>query len=147
VCRAAGQRSTLTALRGPWPKDTYSKLVKTEDQILSALALLSVSYAQLEPIWCKRLTERSDVMHPAFVRRDRSFCAVQLTGSVDRGLLSPLRPPPAESRVGAGHADDYADFREIGVLPHAKTATKGGRENSDRENRGEFACQGSRRSA
>ena len=60
--------------RGPWPKKSYAELIRIEGQVLASLALLSVAYARLEPVWCKRLAERSDVMHPAFV----SYCPTHI---------------------------------------------------------------------
>lgn len=53
--------------RGPWPKAKYAKLVEAHGNLLGALALLSSAYARLHPVWCRRL-ERSDHLHPAFVR-------------------------------------------------------------------------------
>ncbi|WVQ77075.1 hypothetical protein IAR50_006758 [Cryptococcus sp. DSM 104548] len=54
-------------LKGPWPKKTYAKLYKVQSEILVTLALLSSAYSRLEVVWCKRLTTRSLLMHPAFI--------------------------------------------------------------------------------
>jgi hypothetical protein len=55
-------------LQGPWPKDKYDELLSIQIQILDALGLTSGAFTRLEPRWCKLLAERSDMMHPAFVR-------------------------------------------------------------------------------
>ncbi|TYJ56489.1 hypothetical protein B9479_002736 [Cryptococcus floricola] len=54
-------------LKGPWPKKTYAKLYKVQNEILVTLALLSSAYSRLEVVWCKRLATRSLLMHPAFI--------------------------------------------------------------------------------
>lgn len=55
------------ATRGPWPKDKYVKIVRIQQAMLGACALLTAASSQLEPQWCRRITDDSDFMHPAFV--------------------------------------------------------------------------------
>lgn len=55
------------AMRGPWPKDKYVRLIRIQESMLGASSLLSAAYSQLEPKWCERLTDTSDLMHPSFV--------------------------------------------------------------------------------
>lgn len=62
-----GFASLEPGIQGPWPKAKYQELTRIEGQILSALGLLSGSFARLQPKWCKLLAERSAMMHPAFV--------------------------------------------------------------------------------
>ncbi|WWC66524.1 uncharacterized protein I206_100427 [Kwoniella pini CBS 10737] len=54
-------------LRGPWPKQKYEALFKTQSQVLSTLALLSSAYSRMDVKWCKRLASRSELMHPSFI--------------------------------------------------------------------------------
>lgn len=55
------------ATRGPWPKEKYVKIVRIQEAMLGASALLTAASSQLEPQWCRRITDDSDFMHPAFV--------------------------------------------------------------------------------
>ncbi|CAK9785943.1 hypothetical protein CC85DRAFT_328300 [Cutaneotrichosporon oleaginosum] len=55
------------AIRGPWPRAQYEKLIFIQESMLASSALLTAAYSQLEPEWCERITDRSDLMHPAFV--------------------------------------------------------------------------------
>ncbi|BEJ11424.1 hypothetical protein CspHIS471_0108460 [Cutaneotrichosporon sp. HIS471] len=55
------------ALRGPWPKAQYQRLLYIQGSMLSSSALLVAAYSQLEPEWCARITDRNALMHPAFV--------------------------------------------------------------------------------
>jgi hypothetical protein len=65
-----GFASLEPGIQGPWPKAKYQELTRIEGQILSALGLLSGSFARLQPKWCKLLAERSAMMHPAFVSHE-----------------------------------------------------------------------------
>ena len=66
--RCRGDISLTT--RGPWPKKKYGKLVNAHGNMLGALMVLASAYSRLEPEYCRRL-ERSDHLHPAFVRSKR----------------------------------------------------------------------------
>lgn len=77
-------------LQGPWPKQTYHELLDVQAQILNSLVMLAGAFARLDPAWCKLLADRSDTMHPAFVRPRAATPAATLNPSEMRqGIADP----------------------------------------------------------
>lgn len=87
-----GFASLEPEMRGPWPKEKYEKLVRIQESMLGASSLLSAAYSQLEPKWCERITDHSDVMHPAFMADCFSLFTI-LRHSLRQGTaLPPIIP-------------------------------------------------------
>ncbi|KAK8866031.1 hypothetical protein IAR55_001182 [Kwoniella newhampshirensis] len=79
-------------LKGPWPKKKYEALFHAQSHVVATLALLSGAYSRLEVKWCKRLTRRSELMHPAFIADCLSLFSI-LQQSLGTGEpLPPLIP-------------------------------------------------------
>ncbi|GFZ43623.1 hypothetical protein JCM24511_01343, partial [Saitozyma sp. JCM 24511] len=102
-----GFASLEPGIQGPWPKAKYQELTRIEGQILSALGLLSGSFARLQPKWCKLLAERSAMMHPAFIADCLALFAL-LEQSLKTGM--PLPPTmPIFERLAYHHAHHRGD--------------------------------------
>jgi hypothetical protein len=126
------------ALRGPWPRAQYEKLLFIQESMLTSSALLTAAYSQLEPQWCQRISDTSDLMHPAFVADLVSLFTI-LRHSLRQGTpLPPIIPiferlayhrtyRNALRRAGAANdktrsVDDDDDGPDTGLLPTERAA-------------------------
>lgn len=78
--------------RGPWPRDLYRELLQTQSDMLASASVLSTSYAQITPEWCRVLTERSELLHPAFLADCMSLFSVLRHALLSGSPLPPVLP-------------------------------------------------------
>ncbi|KAL1410381.1 hypothetical protein Q8F55_004389 [Vanrija albida] len=79
-------------LCGPWPRDLYRELMQTQADMLTASSVLSTAYSQISPEWCSTLTERSELLHPAFLADCMSLFAVLRHSLLAGTPLPPVLP-------------------------------------------------------
>ncbi|EIW70668.1 hypothetical protein TREMEDRAFT_73534 [Tremella mesenterica DSM 1558] len=99
-------------LAGPWPEKEYKALLDVCVRLLGALGALSGAYRRINPVWCRRFIERSDLTDPTFVADSLSLFAL-----LDRSLRhgTPLPPTMAIMERLAYHHMHNATLRSARV--------------------------------